>query len=104
MPIKIRFGIIAAVVISLLIYPLATHAELIVTDITNLFIDTPTLARGYTVTSSNEKFFVGIRPEVLAVETRVVLKQYPKDQFTFPEGLSAISDVYEFDIFIKVYC
>lgn len=69
--------------------------------IKDLNIDQITLLRGYTVSSSDENFFVGIRPEVLAQETRVVIKQYDRSQFIFPEGFTAISDVYEFDIFNK---
>lgn len=69
--------------------------------IKDLFIDTPTLARGYTVISPDEGFQLGIRPEVLAVETRVVIKQYENSNFVFPEGFEPITQVYEFDIFNK---
>jgi len=69
--------------------------------VTDIFVDTPTIAKGYTVVSDDERFYLGIRPEVLAVETRVVVKQYDSDQFEFPDGLRAVSNVYEFDIFNK---
>ena len=67
-------------------------------SITQIHIDTPTLLKGYTVVTENQKFFIGVRPEVLAVESGVVLKQYDSTQFEFPEGLTAVSQVYEFDI------
>lgn len=69
--------------------------------IKDLFIDTPTLSRGYTVVSPDGGFQLGIRPEVLAVETRVVIKQYDNSKFEFPEGYEPITQVYEFDIFNK---
>ena len=61
-------------------------AALEVMYITDIFVDTPTISKGYTIISQDENFYVGIRPEVLAVETRVVIKQYDKEQFEFPEG------------------
>lgn len=76
-------------------------AALEVTYITDIFVDTPTISKGYTVKSEDGNFYVGIRPEVLAVETRVVVKQYDKNQFDFPEGWQAVTNVYEFDIFNK---
>jgi len=69
--------------------------------ITDLFIDSVTLSRGYTLTTPAQQFFLGVWPEVLAVETRVVVKQYDNSLFTFPDGFSPVSDVYEFDIFNK---
>jgi hypothetical protein len=72
-----------------------------ITLITDLHIDTPTLAKGYTVQSNDQNFNLGIRPEVLAVETRVVIKQFDKAEFEFPEGWRPLTNVYEFDIFNK---
>jgi hypothetical protein len=71
------------------------------TFITDIFVDTPTISKGYTVVSEDQNFRLGIYPEVLAVETRVVVKQFEQTDYTYPEGWRAISDVYEFDIFNK---
>ena len=90
--------LLGALILSLLLNVSHVSATVLITD---LHIDTPTLARGYTVKSNDQNFLFGIRPEVLAVETRVVVKQFDKSDFDFPEGWVAISDVYEFDIFNK---
>lgn len=66
--------------------------------IQDLIIDRLTLQKGYTLSTPTQEFFLGIRPEVLSQESRVVIKQYDKSLFTFPTGLKAESDVYEFDI------
>lgn len=88
-------------VVFLLVFSLNIPSVKAVTYVTDLFIDNPTIAKGYTVMSNDNNFFVGIRPEVLAVETRVVIKQFPIEEFVFPEGWTPISNVYEFDIFNK---
>ena len=85
-------------ILSLMFTALPVRATVLITD---LHIDTPTLSRGYTVKSNDQNFLFGIRPEVLAVETRVVIKQFEKSEFVYPEGWEPISDVYEFDIFNK---
>ena len=72
-----------------------------ITFITDINIDQPTILKGYTVTSEDQNFRLGIYPEVLAEETRVVVKQFDNTEFEYPENWSAISDVYEFDIFNK---
>ncbi len=71
-------------------------------SVLDLFIDSDTLSKGYTLVSHDENFHLGIRPEILAVETRIVLKQYQKEDFDdFPAGWLPVSNVYEFDIFNK---
>ena len=97
-----------AIFLSLIVLALpslpCSAADLQITDtiaITDLNIDAVTLLRGYTLTTPAEQFFLGIRPEVLSVETRVVVKQYDAKNFTFPQGWAPVSDVYEFDIFNK---
>lgn len=72
-----------------------------VTLITDIYIDEPTISRGFTARSGDNNFRLGIYPEVLAKETRVVIKQFDKTLFEYPSGWSPISDVYEFDIFNK---
>jgi len=72
-----------------------------VTLITDINIDQATISRGYTVTSNDQNFRLGIYPEVLAEETRVVIKQYDCELFEYPENWLPASDVYEFDIFNK---
>lgn len=91
--------LLVGMMVSLLFGALPVGATVLITD---LYIDTPTLSRGYTVKSNDQNFLFGIRPEVLAVETRVVVKQFDQSEFVFPEGWAPISDVYEFDIFNKV--
>ncbi|HMB26272.1 MAG TPA: septal ring lytic transglycosylase RlpA family protein [Patescibacteria group bacterium] len=64
-------------------------------------IDRPTIEKGYTLVSQDEKFYLGIFPNVLAQRTRVVVKQFDKDFFEFPPGWEPACNVYEFDIFNK---
>ncbi|MEK7512066.1 MAG: hypothetical protein AAB575_03580 [Patescibacteria group bacterium] len=74
---------------------------LAITLITDINIDTAALSSGYTVESQNGKFKLGIFPEVLSEESRVVLKQFDRNEYTFPGDWTAVSDVYEFDIYNK---
>jgi hypothetical protein len=94
---------IKKVLVMLLLFVMGTVGvqALTVTYVTDLFIDTPTISKGYTVRSNDQNFNLGIYPEVLAMQTRVVVKQYDKDEFDYPEGWTAVSNVYEFDIFNK---
>ena len=59
------------------------------------------MSNGYTIEGQEGKFKLGIFPEVLSEESRVVLKQFDRNEFVFPDGWAAVSDVYEFDIFNK---
>jgi hypothetical protein len=91
-------------VLSLLIAPSVNvqAADLQITQvkaIQDLVIDTPTLSRGYTLSTPTQQFFLGIFPDVLSQESRVVVKQYDNGLFDFPDGYEPVSDVYEFDIF-----
>ncbi len=87
----------ACIIFSFLVC-LNVQAETFVTDI---YVDQPTISKGYTVVSEDENFRLGIYPEVLAKETRVVVKQFDQNDFVYPENWTPISDVYEFDIFNK---
>lgn len=94
---KTLFG---GVLLVLILFVMPAQA-FVVSFITDIHIDQPTIEKGYTVTSNDKNFRLGIFPEVLAVETRVVVKEFDRQQFEFPEGWSPISNVYEFDIFNK---
>jgi len=72
-------------------------------EIYKLNINTPTLRKGYTISAFNGHIRVGIFPEVLAVETDVVLKNFkdPEQVLPLPGDKNIISNIYEFDIFNK---
>ena len=95
---KVKLVVFCVLVVGLLI-PVGQTGE--TTFITDINIDQATIIKGYTVVSEDENFRLGIYPEVLAMETRVVVKQFDKDDFTYPEEWQPVSDVYEFDIFNK---
>ena len=95
---KVKLVVFCVLVVGLLIPVGQTGATTFITDIN---IDQATIIKGYTVVSEDENFRLGIYPEVLAMETRVVVKQFDKDDFTYPEEWQPVSDVYEFDIFNK---
>jgi len=71
--------------------------------INNLFIDQATISKGYTITSMDQVFRVGLTPDVLNSPTEVVTKQLSREMFDFPEGFESLSDVYEFDVKNKEY-
>jgi len=87
--------------ISVLVPISSSNAGDVLLDMVDLHIDTPTLVKGYTVASDDSNFLVGIRPEVLAEETRVIIKHFDANTYSFPAELVPVSDVYEFDIFNK---
>jgi hypothetical protein len=78
--------------------PFSAQAITLITDIN---LDQASLERGYTVSSQEGNFQLGIFPDVLSEESRVVLKQYDRNEFAFPTEWSPVSDVYEFDIYNK---
>ncbi|MFH1281738.1 MAG: septal ring lytic transglycosylase RlpA family protein [Candidatus Omnitrophota bacterium] len=93
--------LLVVMIILLVGLPFASNAQYI-TLIIDLKIDTATLLRGYTVVSQDKNFNVGIRPEVLAEETRVIIKQFDRSLHDdYPEEWEPITDIYEFDIFNK---
>ncbi len=63
-----------------------------------LFIDEVTLSRGYTITSQDQMFYVGVTPDVLTKPSYVVTKHFSREIFDFPEGTVPLTDVYEFDL------
>jgi len=66
----------------------------------DLFIDTPTLARGYTVEPFAGDFKVGIFPEVLSEETIITFKRFsqPAKWHEAPFAMAYQTDIYEYDI------
>lgn len=75
--------------------------------------DAPTIERGYTVSTPDEQFFVGVLPNVLKGETDVTIKVFDHAQspqtagegaerlvldWSVPEGKRIVSPIYEFDI------
>lgn len=69
-------------------------------EIYNLFVDTPTLSKGYTAEPFGGNFRVGIFPEVLSVETNITFKEFsrPEQWHPAPFGRIYLTDIYEFDI------
>ncbi len=65
-----------------------------------LFIDTPTLAKGYTAEPFAGQFRVGIFPEVLSEETNITFKKFSQPEQWHPAPFSKqyLTDIYEFDI------
>lgn len=102
MPNSAKMIIKGMMVLFLLLAPLVpAMAQDDLIDLVDLHLDTPTLARGYTISSTDNTFMVGVRPEVLAEETRVIIKHFSPAGLEFPDGLVPVSDIYEFDIFNK---
>lgn len=64
----------------------------------SLFIDEATLSRGYTITSQDQVFFVGVTPDVLIKPSNVVTKHFSREIYEYPQGMVPVSDVYEFDL------
>jgi len=93
---KFLFGFIA-IVLALSI-SLPARADIFQPIIYRLFIDEATLSRGYTITSQDKVFYVGVTPDVLTEPSYVVTKHFSREIFEFPEGLVPLSDVYEFDL------
>ena len=60
--------------------------------------DAALVSKGYTIASPDNNFRLGIFPDVLSAPTAVVLKRRPTVDYPLPEGMSAISDYWEFDI------
>ena len=92
------YGFMVACVTLFLVLPFSAQAITLITDIN---LDQGALKRGYTVSSEDNNFQLGIFPDVLSEESRVVLKQYDRNEFSFPAEWSPVSDVYEFDIYNK---
>ena len=90
-------GMMLAMMLSF-VRPVDAQAVTLITDVN---IDAVALSNGYTIEGQEGKFKLGIFPEVLSEESRVVLKQFDRNEFVFPDGWAAVSDVYEFDIFNK---
>jgi len=93
---KIFFSLISIMIAINLAVPV--QANIFEPIIYSLHIDEDTLSRGYTITSQDQVFFVGVTPDVLTKPSNVVTKHFSREIFTFPEGMVPISDVYEFDL------
>lgn len=75
-------------------------AEELEVETYNLFVDTPTLAKGYTAEPFGGDFRVGIFPEVLKEETNITFKNFEQPEKWHPTPFSKIylTNIYEFDI------
>ncbi len=93
---KFLFGFMVIV----FVFSLSTagQANIFEPVIYSLFIDEATLSRGYTITSQDNVFYVGVTPDVLTKPSYVVTKHFSREIFDFPEGMVPLSDVYEFDL------
>lgn len=97
--------------------------QTITEELHSWFFDADTIGRGYTISTPDEQFFVGVLPNVLKGETDVTIKvfdhvNFAKREFyqvnstatddetasritvdwSLPEGKEIISPIYEFDI------
>jgi predicted GIY-YIG superfamily endonuclease len=90
------FGLIACLLIFLPLIPV--RADIFQPIIYSLFIDQDTLSKGYTLTSRDKIFYVGITPDVLTEPGQVVTKHFSREIFNYPKGMKPVSDVYEFDL------
>jgi len=69
-----------------------------ITLITDVNIDTATLARGYTIKSSDTNFNVIVRPGIFQEESRVIIRQLDLEGIIFPEKWLPVTDVYEYEV------
>ena len=72
--------------------------ERAVTLVYSFFIDSQTAEQGITVSSGDGGLRIGFFPKVLAGETKVVINQFDKSKFEFPENWQPLSDVYSYEI------
>jgi len=85
-------------VIFALSFAIPAQADVFQPIVYQLFIDEVTLSRGYTITSQDQMFYVGVTPDVLTKPSYVVTKHFSREIFEFPEGMMPLTDVYEFDL------
>lgn len=75
--------IIALLSITCLAEPL--HAQLVDEELHIWSFDAPTIEKGYTVSTPDEQFHVGVLPEVLRGETDVTIKVFDHQQYVHRE-------------------
>ncbi|MBI5077454.1 hypothetical protein HZB94_03675 [Candidatus Falkowbacteria bacterium] len=80
-----------------IIFPLNVDAK-VVTLTKEFVINAKTAERGITVKSEDNVFQIGIFPKVLSVEAKIVINQFDKSLYKFPEGWMAAGDVYSYEI------
>jgi|GEM_PF-1091597 len=69
----------------------------------SVFLDEPTVIKGYTLTSPDEKLKLGILPEAVKGPTRIDIKILDPDIMmdSMPEGKTLLTPVYLFDVLNK---
>jgi hypothetical protein len=59
-------------------------------------LDASTIERGYTY-KFNESFAMAFQPKVLKKASTIEVKEFPAEQFVFPDGLTPVSAVYDYE-------
>lgn len=69
----------------------------------SVFLDEPTVIKGYTLTSPDEKLKLGILPEAVKGPTRIDIKILDPDIMieSMPEGKTLLTPIYLFDVLNK---
>jgi len=88
----------ALVICSVVFFFFGLQGVSAVTLITDLNIDTATIARGYSVSSSDKNFNLIVLPGVLNQESRVLVKQIETTDVIFPENWEPVSEIYEYEV------
>ena len=63
----------------------------------SIFLDNPTIAKGYTVSAFDDAIKFSLVPGILTESSRVLVEQISADEMTMPWKLSLASPVYQFE-------
>ncbi|MDD5567566.1 MAG: septal ring lytic transglycosylase RlpA family protein [Patescibacteria group bacterium] len=66
--------------------------------VNEITLDNLTVERGYTVSTSDGIFRLGIMPGALDQEVVVTLKKFETEEVTLPQGKTLVSQIFEYDI------
>lgn len=67
-------------------------------ELQRLYLDAPTIIKGYTVTSAEEDFMAGVMPNAVLVPVTVVLKKIPAWHIPVEKTAEKVSLIYEYDV------
>jgi hypothetical protein len=65
---------------------------------TDLFLDSSTMQRGFTVENADTHFRIGIFPDTFNEGAQVVIRNINDDDLSLPAGMIKVSNAYEYDI------
>jgi hypothetical protein len=64
----------------------------------SIYLDSPTLGKGYTIKTEDQNLFLALWPETLDQEIQVNIQNLRREGWKVPEDKNLISDLYVFDI------